>query len=97
VNVGSSSEGACVGMSVGMHVGVGSLYYNIGSDSKDLVKRMILDVRKIIRIMILVKMIRTIFFQMINYLNSQMQMKMNGLITCKKMLALAKHWMMHWT
>ena len=32
VNVGSSSEGACVGMSVGMHVGVGSLYYNIGSD-----------------------------------------------------------------
>lgn len=32
MNVGSSSEGACVGMSVGMHVGVGSLYYNIGSD-----------------------------------------------------------------
>lgn len=28
MNVGSSSEGACVGMSVGMS----SLYYNIGSD-----------------------------------------------------------------
>ncbi|KAL3604267.1 hypothetical protein D5086_005126 [Populus alba] len=33
MGVGSSSECAWAGLGISMHVGVGSLYYNIGSDS----------------------------------------------------------------